>query len=545
MKKTGLFLIVASVAAMSIAVSLGVLSIPAERPDTDESFCVGRVQKDIEIISRDHHSIIHPEQRNEVRNHLISRLRELGTEPALYAYPGCEGKGYRFDALNIVGDWAPADSANVQNARLLIVAHYDSRYPWAPVKDTVCSYGAADDGYGVGTALETVRILLRNRDSWSQGVRLLLTDAEEVGMVGMKKAYELNPELFQDVGLVINLEARGTYGPVLLFETSPGNDKIMKLYQGFSRYPHTYSLTNVVYRMMPNFTDFTIVKDELPGVNFSTISDVNHYHTDKDCFANISASSIRHYGAQAVPLAEEFVRNPEYADKDSLRGSGDRVFFTVPLLGLFNFSKTGYLLVNIIALLLLAGVLLSGSRKCLSALCRAGIWLLVAVAALAVGEGAAWLGCKISGAHFALFGTISGMPFDNALMVALAVLLALLIALMYKRGKVLEKLEGCLILLGTLDIILLAALGENLFVFIPLTVSCLAILLWKFSGWKLFLPVGMALILLHACSFLYDLTMALTVGAGGAVLLIATFEFAAAIGLAALFCSDDQGLTKR
>lgn len=540
MKKTGLYLIIASLAAMSIAVSLGLFSMPPERPETEDSFSVERVQKDIKFISSDHHSIIHPEQRNEVRDYLISRLRELGTEPALYSYPDSEGKGYKFDAVNIVGDWAPADIANAGNARLLIVAHYDSRYPWAPVRDTVCSYGAADDGYGVGSALETVTILLRNRESWSQGVRLLLTDAEEVGMVGMKKAYELNPELFEDVGLVINIEARGTYGPVLLFETSPGNDRIMELYERFSRYPHTYSLTNVVYRMMPNFTDFTIVKDELPGVNFSTISDVNHYHTDKDCFANISASSIRHYGVQIVPLAEEFVRNPEYADRDSLRGSEDRVFFTVPLLGLFNFSKKGYLVVNVIVLLVLVGLLIASRTKILPALGHAGLWLLAAICALALGEAAAWIGCKVSGAHFSLFGTVSGMQFDNALMLGLAVALALVIANMYRRGKVQEKLKGCLILLAVLDIILLAVLGENLFVLIPLAVSSLVILLWKISGWKLFLPVGMALILLHACSFLYDLSMALTVGAVGAVLLIATFEFAAAIGLAALFCSEER-----
>ena len=128
----------------------------------------------------------------------------------------------------------------------------------------------------------------------------------------------------------------------------------------------------------------------------------------------------------------------------------------------------------------------------------------------------------------------------RGLMLGLAVALALVIANMYRRGKVQEKLKGCLILLAVLDIILLAVLGENLFVLIPLAVSSLVILLWKISGWKLFLPVGMALILLHACSFLYDLSMALTVGAVGAVLLIATFEFSAAIGLAALFCSEER-----
>ena len=60
MKKTGLYLIIASFAAMSIAVSLGLFSMPPERPETEDSFSVERVQKDIKFISSDQHSIIHP-----------------------------------------------------------------------------------------------------------------------------------------------------------------------------------------------------------------------------------------------------------------------------------------------------------------------------------------------------------------------------------------------------------------------------------------------------------------------------------------------------
>ena len=176
----------------------------------------------------------------------------------------------------------------------------------------------------------------------------------------------------------------------------------------------------------------------------------------------------------------------------------------------------------------------------LSALSWAGLWLLFAVVALIVGEVAAWIGCQVSGAKFALFGTVSGMQFDNILMIALSVLLTLLVIMAYSHGKIKTKLEGCLLLLALLGIALLTTIGENLFVFIPLATSCLAILLWKLSGWKLFLPIGMAVILLHACSFLYDLTMALTIGAAGAILLIATMELAAATGLAALFCSEKE-----
>ena len=137
----------------------------------------------------------------------------------------------------------------------MLVAHYDSRYSQIMPKDTVWSYGAADDGYGLAVALETVGRLLRERDLWKRGVKVLFTDAEEVGMMGMSAIYANDREVFDNVGLMINLEARGTYGPVLLFETSPGNSRLMELYSEAARFKYTYSLTTVVYGFMPNFTD--------------------------------------------------------------------------------------------------------------------------------------------------------------------------------------------------------------------------------------------------------------------------------------------------
>ena len=157
---------------------------------------------------------------------------------------------------------------------------------------------------------------------------------------------EISKAEFDNVGLMINVEARGPWGPALLFEACPGNSKVIDLYASTSRYPYTYSLTTVVYNFMPNFTDFTIVKDSIPGLNFSTITDVNHYHTHLDNFSNISEKSIQHYGEQILPLAREYVKNQAYSDVEAMKASNDAVNFTVPGIGLLNFSKVGYVIVN-------------------------------------------------------------------------------------------------------------------------------------------------------------------------------------------------------
>ena len=427
------------------------------------------------------------------------------------------------------------------------------------------SYGAADDGYGVSVILESVSQLLKFRQDWNQGVKVLFTDAEEVGMMGMKAIWENDREVFDNVGFMINLEARGPWGPALLFETCPGNEKIMDLYARAADYPFTYSLTTVVYSFMPNFTDFTIVKDEIPGMNFSTIADVNHYHTDLDNFSNISAKSIQHYGAQILPVAAEYLTDPVYADKDYLKAENDTVNFTIPVLGLFNFSKSVYTVINIVVfvlfLLLLGLDVLRGRVKIKKVLVKAFVVLGTAVGVLLLGEGIAWLCSVIAGAKFKLFGIISGVAFDNAAMIASTAIMAVICVMVYVSGR--EKairqaagsmrasavtnavtrhaeslLYGTLVLMLVFSAALLFTIGENLMFFIPLTFAVAAMILYRLTSLKLWLPVAVALILLHAFSFLYALAMALTLGAFGAVAMLAFLDIMVLVPVADLYLTS-------
>ena len=57
-------------------------------------------------------------------------------------------------------------------------------------------------------------------------------------------------------------------------------------------------------------------------------------------------------------------------------------------------------------------------------------------------------------------------------------------------------------------------------------------------GVKIWLPCAIALILLHAFSFLYALAMALTIGAFGAVAMLAFFDIIVLIPLADMYLLD-------
>ncbi|MGN0201540.1 MAG: M20/M25/M40 family metallo-hydrolase [Candidatus Cryptobacteroides sp.] len=579
--RTSVFAVLAILAACT---AFGLFTRPAVQDSDSEGFSAQRVLQDIEVISKEHHSVAHPVERAAVRDYLVGRLDELGADTVrLFVYDSLTGPkfkhvSYTFTATDILAEFSPLGSRPEtagetpdscacagEDVCLMLVAHYDSRYSQIMPKDTVWSYGAADDGYGVGVILETVGRLLEERGQWKRGVKVLFTDAEEVGMMGMSSIYEHNREVFENVGLMINVEARGTYGPVLLFETSPGNSRLMELYSDAARFPYTYSLTTVVYGFMPNFTDFTIVKDDIPGLNFSTVADVNHYHTDLDNFSNVSARTVQHYGSQVLPVASKYLTDEAYSGKDSLRSESDTVNFTIPVIGLLNMGKRAYLIINIVVFVLFLLLLLldcvRGRVKIGGVLGKAGKYLVTALLVLAAGIGVTWLCSKIAGAAFKPFGVIAGIPFDNAVTAVLIALLLLACTAVYVRSRGRAALRASssmrrkaaseaesrysysvLYAVLAIDLLLSALLlllvGENLMFFVPLVLAVSALLLERLTRLRFWYLLAALVLLLHACSFLFALSMALTIGAFGLVAMIAYLDIMVLVPLADRFITE-------
>lgn len=565
-------IVLVAVIVITAFLAYGLFTIPQPQPSDAPGFSSTRVINDIEVISKEHHSVVHPEERAQVRQYLIERLEQLGADTVMtFEYDSLSDPRNRpyigtFDAVNVLADFAPLKASD-DTTWLMMVAHYDSRFAQAMPKDTVWSYGAADDGYGVGVILETLSQALKQREHWKQGIKVLFTDAEEVGMVGMTSMWENDRAAFDNIGLMINLEARGTWGPCLLFETCPGNDKVMDLYADAAKSPYTYSLTTVVYNFMPNFTDFTIVKDYIPGLNFSNIADINHYHTDLDNFSNINEKTIQHYGAQVLPVAMKYLTTAEYGDKDYFRAEKDTVNFTIPVLGLFNFSKTTYMVINValaVLFVLLAGLEFVRGRLRLGKMFKNSlIVLLLSVVVLAFGELVAYVSAMIAGADFHPFGIVAGVSFDNAAMVVSMCVIALVSVLVYcmsrKRAvrqvagsmrksaafnamchNAYDLLYGTMFLLMVLSLVLVIVLGENLMFFIPLFFATAAMILYHLTSLKVWLVAAVGLILLHAYSFLFALSMALTIGAFGVVAMLAFIDIMVLIPLADLYLLNNR-----
>ena len=184
--------------------------------------------------------------------------------------------------------------------------------------------------------------------------------------------------------------------------------------------------------------------------------------------------------------------------------------------------------------------------------------MFVGIGVLAFGELLAYVCSLIAGAKFKPFGIVQGVGFDNAAMIVATVVIAAVTVLVYivQRSKAVRQVSGSMrasaavnaaskhaynVLYGTLalmlvlSIALLLAIGENLMFLIPLTFATIAMVLYHMTSLKVWMVLAVGMTLLHAFSFYFALSMALTIGAYGAVAMLAFFDLMVLIPLADLY----------
>lgn len=523
--------------AFAVVVALGLFPYNKANDRNSPEFSAHRVSDDIRVISKSPHSIQHTNERKVLAEFLFHRLQQMGGITQMLEYDTIPSKiGGKFFYKNIYSVFEPEENLLPDSVQsyILLVAHYDSRYRTVVGKDTVFSYGAADDGYGVGVILELVSNALKYRNEWEQGIKVLYTDAEEHNLDGMRSAFAQNPEVFEGVNFVVNVEARGVKGPALLFETSPGNEKVMELYANADN-PSGLSLTTAVYRYLPNDTDFSVVKDSIPGINLAVIDNLHYYHTDKDNFSNISLGSIQHYGDQLEPVLKEYLTNEEYKGSDALKGEKDLVFFALPVLGLFAFTKMGYFVLNSVFFALFAFVMFIYVKYKMvrfKGVARAAVHVLVFAAVAGAGATvAAWLSALNHGLGFSIL-ELKYLPNDNYLLFVSVLVCAVWILVFARiqerkhRFYAWELLLAVQMLAGVFSLVLLLVFGENFFIFIPFALATVALFFSVGRNFKWLYLVSCTVTAFVAVHFLYLLYVALTVGALGIIMLFSVIYLA-------------------
>lgn len=258
-----------------------------------DQFSAARALAHVRAIAQKPHAM-GTDAHAEVRRYLVDTLRGFGLEAQLQDATVVIPGGRRSTPLagrvvNVVARLV----GQQRGKAVLLMSHYDS---------VPNGLGASDDGSGVAAMLETLRAL-RTGSQLRNDVILLFTDGEEAGLLGARAFAEQHPWI-GDVGVVVNLEARGTRGPSLMFETSDGNAGLIDHLRHAMTHPRATSYSYEIYKLLPNDTDFSVFRRRgLPGMNFAFIHGGTAYHSMQDSIENLDPRSLQHQGEAALALA--------------------------------------------------------------------------------------------------------------------------------------------------------------------------------------------------------------------------------------------------
>jgi hypothetical protein len=283
--------IAAALALLAVALLLAVLSSgpPAPKPESapPAEFSAGRAQAVLRELLGDGapHPVGSPAAAR-VRERIVARLTALGLAPEVQEAVACAPYGACARVHNVIARLPGREPGK----SVLLMAHYDS---------VGAGPGASDDLAGVAAILETARVL-KAAPPLRHGVLLLLDEGEEAGLLGAR-AFAAHSPAMAEVGAAVNLDARGSSGSSLLFETSGPDAWMLSRFAAGAAHPSGNSLFFTLYQYLPNDTDLTVFKErKVPGLNFAFIDGPAQYHTTLDNLADASPASLQHHGDNAI-----------------------------------------------------------------------------------------------------------------------------------------------------------------------------------------------------------------------------------------------------
>ncbi|GHD32186.1 M20/M25/M40 family metallo-hydrolase [Halioglobus pacificus] len=235
---------------------------------------------------------------NAVKERILEWLDAEGIQYEVQQSTGCSPQ--RQTCARVENIIARVPGTQPDAPALALMAHYDS---------VPTSMGAGDDGAGVAAILESARALIA-QGPHRNTLLLLITDSEETGLHGAEAFFREHP-LAPTVGLLLNVEGSGTGGKSQVLRTAGANRAFMTVYRDRSEYPEGHSISNEVFRRMPNDTDFSVaIRAGVPGIDFAFAGERNHYHTANDNLENLSPSTLQHHGENIFPLALSLLAQP-------------------------------------------------------------------------------------------------------------------------------------------------------------------------------------------------------------------------------------------
>lgn len=312
------------------------------------------------------HSILNKKENAAVQEYIISELKKLGvvnsdtTDVPAYQvqeFVASRGMYQNFYLKNVIVH-IPANAEATTNQAVMTMAHFDS---------VATGDGASDDAVACGTMLEAIRYYLdkmNNGYTISNDLVFCFVNGEEYGLLGSKafmNEFRGFDNLIERINFAINLEARGTSGTQIMFETAHNNYNTVKLFGEVNNNLFTCSIATMIYGMMPNGTDFSNLKENYQGVNIANIGGGENYHTQNDNIENVSEICL---SQQAQILNGLLDRLANYNLDKLYEAEENAIFFSYLNVGDVVYNNSVAIVLAVIGILILiANIILSAVFK--------------------------------------------------------------------------------------------------------------------------------------------------------------------------------------
>ncbi len=231
----------------------------------------------------------------KVRDYIFTYCQRMGLETQLMAETGMNVYSNSVRAGHTQNIFARLKGTQPGKA-ILVMSHYDSQ-PNTPA--------ASDDGAGVAAMMEAIR-LLKTLPPLKNDVIFLFTDLEESGLFGAE-AFVSHYKNLNEIGLIMNFEARGNSGVSFTFEFSKENGWMMHEYAKAISRPFANSFAYEIYKVMPNDTDFSKFRNTgITGFNSGFIDGYSYYHSMADRIENMDVRSLQQHGDILMESLQHF-----------------------------------------------------------------------------------------------------------------------------------------------------------------------------------------------------------------------------------------------
>jgi hypothetical protein len=306
-QSTWLFVAILLICWLIIRLDIAPAAVNGHPADT--AFHVTGALTHLQTITREPHSL-GTAANDSVRNYILSTCRSLGLDvtPLPFEVSIPEFKGIVVArGINI----AATLHSSGHGKKILVMGHYDSEPN---------SLGAGDDGSACAAMLECARAL-RAGAPLPADVLFLFTNGEENGLLGAE-AFSEDSARLQDIGLILNFDARGDKGKCLMFRTSGDNRWIIGEYARSGVHHGSGSLYSELFKIIPNNTDFsTLLKTHIPGLDYAFAEGFTAYHNRTDNVDNMDRNTMQEQGDNMLGSIRHFARvdldTPHAADEGS------------------------------------------------------------------------------------------------------------------------------------------------------------------------------------------------------------------------------------